>query len=60
MPKKEKGKEAVITATYVANTSTRFNHAGQEYALHIGIQYTLPADCPFVQSLIAQKKLVKS
>lgn len=47
-----------ITCVYLSYTPCHFNYDGKEYSLHNNETYQLP-DCPFVQSLIGQGRLVK-
>jgi hypothetical protein len=55
---KEKAEQKFITCVYLAITECHFNIDGKEYSLYNNETYSLP-DCPFVQSLIGQGRLVK-
>lgn len=57
-PGEQSAKLADVTAVYLSYTPCYFSHNGTDYHLHNNETYQLP-NCPFVQSLIGQGKLVE-
>lgn len=57
MAKAENKKVETINCVYLSYTSCHFNIGDAEFNLHNNETYQLP-DCDYVQSLIAQGKLV--
>jgi hypothetical protein len=48
---------ALIQTIYRGNATTRFIHNESNYVLEPGQAYDLPADCNYVQALVAQQIL---
>lgn len=57
MAKEVKSKSKTIDCDYLSHTACHFTYDGVEYSLVKGVGYSLP-DCDFVQSLVAQGRLI--